>query len=228
MSDEVLNEHMYTCGHTREQLALMGEGRWGKNRLTYFVQNYDTEELSKEEWDAVIAKAFGNWTAVCNLHFSIAPNAQSADIVITFARGRRPGLDGRLGILAMCELPRGTNFDGQLNLTIDADEDWGGEIKPENVLTHEIGHGIGQGHTNVPKQLMNPMYSERIATPQSHDRQVAVADYGPPSAVPAPPPTPTPVPTPTGSVPCKCLIGGVVYAGELKPQSGASKVEFNE
>lgn len=228
-----LTEQMFHCGHSRAELALLGESRWGIKHLTWFVSSYPLGSgMTKEQIDAVIVRSCDNWSKVCGLTFSRSATLGSANIRISTVRGRRGGGDGKLGMLAFCYLPTGQNFNGSLDLVFDGDEDWeddpnGNGIEMENVLTHELGHGIGQSHTNIQRQLMNPTYSRQIRVPQSNDIRVAVDSYGPPSALPAPTPTPPPLP-PSGAVLCKVQIGNVVYGAELKPLSGAAKVEFNE
>lgn len=241
MSDEVPSETMYTCQHSRAELALMGESKWGIKHITYFIQSYPPG-LSHAATDAVFVQAFTNWSSVCDLTFSRASDASSANIVINSGRGRRAKVDGPLGILAWCYLPSGDQFAGQLQMMLDADEDWTdgkaqsqSQIQMLNVVTHELGHGLGLDHTNIQRQLMNPVYSSAIAAPQpAYDIAQVVARYGQPSATPVPmppvtpPPIPAPAPAPGGSpVLCKVQIGNQVYGGALSLLTSA-KVELGE
>lgn len=222
----------YVCKHSREELAVAANSRWGTKVISYFIRSYPTQ-LIHARTDAVFATAFANWEAVCDLRFIKASGADEANIVVDTGRGSRAGVDGPLNILAWCQLPPGSSFNGQLQMMLDGDEQWTDDpnstgIQMLNVVAHELGHGLGLSHTNVPRQLLNPVYSVKIATPQSHDIADVVSRYGEPTGQPTPPPIPVPVPTPGGSlVLCKVQIGNQVYGGALSLLTSA-KVELGE
>lgn len=222
MSDQ---EQQFTCGHSRAELASMGAARWGIPVVSYFIQTYPAGlGMSKGDVDAVFAQAFASWEAVCGLKFKVASGPNDANILIGTGRGRRAGFDGPMGILAFCYLPSGDNFAGQLNMLLDLDEAWTDDpakngILMLNTVAHELGHGLGLDHTNVQRQLMNPVYSAAIATPQSHDRQEVVDRYGPPVAAPV---TPQPIPPTTGGRFVDILLkdeSGTVWSGKLTPKA---------
>lgn len=220
MTDEI----MYTCGHTQAEFASGQLNRWGLAEVTYCINGYPVGlGLAPTDVDAIVSQAFKSWSDSCGLRFRKVSDPNQANIVMGVARGRRANFDGPMGVLAYCYLPQGSNFQGQVEMYWDLDEAWSKEPRQNgilllNVTAHELGHGLGLDHTNVPRSLMNPVYSAAISAPQAHDQQEVVQRYGPPSAVPTPIPTPQPIPTPAaGEVPCKCLINGVVYQGVLKP-----------
>ena len=233
MTDAILNpDQYYSCGHSRAEMATASDGRWGI-APSYFIESYPGG-ISRAVWDRIVDEAFAHFQENCGIGYSKASSAESANIVWGMVRTARAGSDGPMGTLAFMYLPQGSNFRGQIHGYWDGQEPWqdgaiGDGIDAVAVTRHELGHGLGMLHTNVPNQLLNPYYDKRIRTLQDHDKQVLVGKYGPAKASPSPPtPTPTPVPTPTGSIPCKILLNGVVYAGSLEAQSGASKVEFRE
>lgn len=203
---------LYTCGHKAESLG-GSLNKWGLKELTYFINGYPTGiGLTKDDVDDLVKMAFGYWTEVCDLKFKRASDPNRTNFLMFGARGIRNNFDGPLGTLAWCELAQGPNFKGTVNLAWDLEEDWRGKnggnqgIKFLNVTTHEIGHGIGLDHNNFPRQLMNPIYSAAIATPQQYDIADAVARYGKPVIIPVPPNS-NPVPAP-----------GVVWAKFLDEQ----------
>jgi hypothetical protein len=170
--------------------------RWGRTDLTYFIASRDGD-LSVDVWDAVIAQAFAQISAVCGLTFTKVTSQNKANFVLGVGRGSRDNFDGSSGTLAWYELPSSTAYQGQLFGKFDADELWtvnGRGIKLLNVATHEILHGCGLTHSSVKTALMAPFYSPDIAKPQQNDDIARLqARYGKPQNQPEPPVTP-PVP----------------------------------
>ena len=230
MTEEVL----YTCGHSRAELAGFEESRWGLGEVTYCINGYPVGlGLSPTDVEQIVAQAFQSWANVCGLRFRRVTNPNDANILMGVARGKRAGFDGPLNVLAYCYLPSGDNFRGQIEMYWDLDEAWSksadrNSIALLNVTAHELGHGLGLSHTNIQRQLMNPSYSPAIAGPQSNDIAEVVRRYGPPSAMPTPTPTPPPLPPSGGQVKAKVEISGQVYGGYLSLLSGAAKVELQE
>ncbi len=121
-----------------------------------------------------------------------------ADVTITFV-----AMDGPQGILAQSELPPTPGFAGKLSQEFDTQEAWVDQDSPtspaaidaQRVLAHEIGHALGLPHLQAPGNLMNPIYSTVIRTPQSGDAAAIQVLYGPPQHNPPgePPDLPPPV-----------------------------------
>lgn len=158
--------------------------RWGKRQLTIEVVGSLGRVADAEFREGVIIGA-RRWSDVCDLQFDLVRDG--GDLVL--ATGR---IDGRGKTLAYFQLPPSDGFLGRLEGKADDDEAWTHEFLAA-VVAHEVGHAIGLGHTNVPRQLMNPMLTT-IGAPQSDwDTPQAVARYGrprvaPPSEPPLPPP----------------------------------------
>ncbi|XP_010072660.1 PREDICTED: LOW QUALITY PROTEIN: matrix metalloproteinase-27-like, partial [Pterocles gutturalis] len=96
---------------------------WKKTNLTYRIVNH-TPDMSKEDVDKAIQKAFEVWSTVTPLIFTRIYEG-IADIMIAFgtkAHGHCPRyFDGPLGVLAHA-FPPGRGFGGDVHF--DEDEDW--------------------------------------------------------------------------------------------------------
>lgn len=184
------------------------EQRWRKNNLTWFMTAYVSGIPSSAQED-IVNEAYQEWAKVCNLKIDKAKDAQSADIVISTARGVRNNFDGPGGTLAWAYLPVGN--DQPLQLMFDQDENWAihpsglpREILMKNVACHEGGHTLGLEHSGVQTALMAPYYAANVERPISpDDKERIIQLYGPAPAAP-PPVAPTapepPVIKPPGTV----------------------------
>ncbi|KAM9390165.1 LOW QUALITY PROTEIN: matrix metalloproteinase-27-like [Phaethornis superciliosus] len=133
---------------------------WKKNKLTYRIVNY-TPDMSKEDVDKAIQKAFEVWRTVTPLIFTHIHEG-IADIMIAFgtrAHGHCPRyFDGPLGVLAHA-FPPGSGFGGDVHF--DEDEDWTTGSAGFNlflVAAHEVGHALGLS-PNDQRALMFPNYA---------------------------------------------------------------------
>lgn len=194
-------EVLYRCGVTANPQARGVLSRWGLKEVTYSIETALTgANFSATDYAAIVAEAFAEFPRVCGLRFRPANAGEHVNLVIGAGRGRRAGFDGRSGVLAWCELPPSDGFKGQLRLMMDQEEIWAASrgslprsaILVVNVLRHEAGHGVGVSHHNAPNSLMNPTYSESIATFQPADIAELVDRYGQPTASPPAPPPPPP------------------------------------
>lgn len=179
------------CGISQNllELARTGQYRWNKRDLAYCI--YDrVPGLAADDFADVIGAGFKAWAEVCDLRFSAVIDYRKADFLVLARR-----IDGKGGVLAEHQLPPGN--DMQLRGWLDIGENWNLDMLL-GVWTHELGHGMGLSHTNVPKSLMNPFYNPAINTPQAWDVEAVQALYG--AAKPANP-TPPPVPAPTPGSP---------------------------
>ena len=189
--------------------------KWGSNHLNYCILQRDSD-MSAGDWDAAIAQALANWSAVANLTFTQVPNVNDAQIVLSLGRGSRDQFDGPSGVLAWCELPSTSNFSGQLQNKYDQDENWlynnpaGHGIYLVNVACHELGHGLGLTHSQISSALMAPFYNPSTSKPQANDDiPRMVARYGSPVNTPAPPVVPPSVPPSNPSNLTINLIGSI-------------------
>ncbi|XP_061485593.1 collagenase 3-like [Rhineura floridana] len=136
-----------------------GVSRWGKNLLTYRINNY-TPDMHKSKVNEAIAMAFKVWSDVTPLQFkrTFGP----ADIEISFAYGAHGDynpFDGPGGTLAHAYFP-GSGIGGDAHF--DESEQFSQYNRGVNlflVAAHEFGHSLGLRHSNVPGALMYPTYS---------------------------------------------------------------------
>lgn len=134
--------------------------------------------------------AWGEWAKVCGIR--PAESAAGPHVLIECALIDRPG-----DVLAWSELADGTSR--QKRQRYDSQEPWVSVQGPGvpsmmidlgRVACHEIGHVLGIPHI-ARGNLLQPLYSPAIWTPQRGDIAEAQARYGPPLPdVPPPPPPP--------------------------------------
>lgn len=169
--------------------------RWGKRRLAIEVRGSLGRVRDDVFRDRVLTGA-RRWSEVANLAFDLV--TEGGDLILDTGR-----IDGPGRTLAFFQLPPNDGFLGKLAGTADDDERWEEQIPIADVICHELGHALGLGHTNVRRQLMNPMLSD-ISTPQAGwDVPQVQARYGRPTAPPQPPSPPVPPVTPSSPDPRK-------------------------
>ncbi len=200
------------CGVSEDQLMLAASQIWKWNNfvngyceIQYYIHP-DVAEMLKmkpEEFEAIVRESFEySWCQHTNL------NLQR-----TFSPGTRwcinmygKKLDGPSSVLAQCQLPA----DGvsACRLDVDITETYVKTLNPQvrgillkNVLTHEIGHGLGLSHSVKSTALMAPTYSEGVKEPVDNDdiprvqlrynqkRATPLAPFTP--TIPSSPPTPS-------------------------------------
>ncbi|KAG7470572.1 hypothetical protein MATL_G00115270 [Megalops atlanticus] len=136
-----------------------GKPKWEKTVITYRVTQY-TNDLSRSEVDATLAKAFKLYSDVTPLQFEQI-HSGTADIVIFFKGGDHGDFypfDGPNGVLAHANSP-GLNQGGDTHF--DEDELWTLSQRGVNLLlvaAHEFGHALGLDHSRDRKALMYPTY----------------------------------------------------------------------
>lgn len=129
-----------------------------------------------------IAAAFATWESVANIRFAQLPDGADADIRVGAA-----ALDGAGGTLARAFYPTTVSALAG-DIEFDSAEPWSvgtaGGTDIFRVAAHEIGHSIGLEHETLVTALMNPIYSEAVATPLADDVAGAQSIYGAPAPDP--------------------------------------------
>ena len=142
--------------------------------------------MSAEEIQRAAETALSQWNAVSGLRLTFQQVISTANI---WAEARP--IDQAGGTLAWSYLPEcGSGPETRIQQRFDTREPWTLPFLIA-VMTHELGHALGLDHTNVPSNLMNPFYDERITRPQATwDIPQIQLRYGPPGAAPTDPPNP--------------------------------------
>lgn len=179
---------------------------WAIKNLTYFIKS-KVRQFEMDEFAAIIAKSFQNWSDVCNLTFERVGTTSKANVIIDTGNSPRESFGQQGGTLAWAELS-GSNAgaNDQRLMKLDLSEIWKATnstargTKLENVCTHETGHLLNLNHSKVSSALMAPFYAEAITLPQLNDDIKRIQSiYGKPVVKPDPvplPPTPPPGPLP--------------------------------
>ncbi|MDC8003271.1 T9SS type A sorting domain-containing protein [Aureisphaera galaxeae] len=145
-------------------------------------------DFTTAPWHAVFVSMFDSWSAVSGLNFVYEPNDDGATVVTggAGAIGVRGDLrisghrvDGNSNVLACNYFPQ--NGD----MIIDTDDNYYSNnpgIGTTNVLTHEIGHGLGILHVCPVSQtkLMEPFVTTVFTGPQEDDILATNRNYGDP------------------------------------------------
>lgn len=138
-------------------------------------------------WLGAVTSAFGAWSAVANITFIQVADDGAAFNAPTSSGDIRLGMhafDGAFGVLAHGYYPPANGNSAAGDIHFDIAELWkigfgGAGFDIAQVLTHEIGHAIGLGHSSVPGSLMGAFYTEAFAGLQADDIAGAQFIYGP-------------------------------------------------
>lgn len=169
------------------------------NRPLVYVQDALPGHNQDEIWSWV-KEAYARWTAVCDwrgmriLDIHDAPPDAIVHLITVADLGTG-------GVLADQVLPytQATVLRMRLNVRIQ----WkatdgqmsGGFVDPIRTICHETGHFQGHSHwpQGAPPELMEPVLSQVVISPQPTEAKVSASWFGPPVVVqpPAPPQPPT-------------------------------------
>lgn len=211
-------DELYTC--SVEVLLPLGAGtpKWPSKEIAYAFLHYLPEELlSKADQRAITRDNWASVSAVCGLKAIETDDVRDAHVVYAVGRGRRSGLDGKGGTLALAYLPvsvsssyRNGGRVGAGLVLMDVDEPWtsekpyGRRIGFQPVNWHEgCGHATGLSHNPHGGTIMAATYNPNFEGPSQWEVWQLVDRYGYPGVKPEPP---TPKPPAGASVPSKIQV----------------------
>lgn len=130
---------------------------WG-SELKDDVLTYNIEKGTKN-LEKITASAFSEWeNNLNNIHFKNVKDNNVADIEIKFKKGNiNKGGEAEIyfdqkGFIDYVKISVSKTSNGtELNQTI-----------LEHIIKHEIGHGLGLGHSQFPHSIMYPIVNEAI------------------------------------------------------------------
>ena len=130
---------------------------WGLE-LKDDVLTYNIEKDTKD-YEKITASAFSEWeNNLNNIHFKNVKDNNVADIKIKFKKGNiNKGGEAEIyfdqnGFIDYVKISVSKTSNGtELNQTI-----------LEHIIKHEIGHGLGLGHSQFPHSIMYPIVNEAI------------------------------------------------------------------
>ena len=181
--------------------TLVGQTQDPSNFIAFMDGIYGggTGPVANRPWFPLVERAYNEWASLSGLTFIYesfddgAPQGGSNRGIQGVRGDMRIGgmrVDGDFGILAYNYFPSNggfTGFDGDMVIdtsdvfySLNSDGAGGENRALHNILTHEIGHGIGLGHvapTNQTK-LMEPFISTAYFGPQHDDILGAQTLYG--------------------------------------------------
>ena len=171
------------------------QGTFSSDFISFFNGIYGgpavAGDFTTAPWHQVFVDMFDSWSNVSGLVFVYEPNDDGVTVVtggsgVSGVRGdfRISGhqLDGNSGVLACNYFPN--NGD----MIIDTSDNFYSNNPGDgttNVLTHEIGHGLGISHVCPVQQtkLMEPFVTTAFLGPQEDDVLAINRHYGDPDGV---------------------------------------------
>lgn len=169
-------------------------GRWNSViRLGYNPANAPAEFANPEDMRALLREAAQRWEHISGVRFEVLPAGAYPDDHAS---------SGKDGIVQIAWVGDTGNFAGRTNVNFGffdsslgyypytdgyialnlvefpkrPELNWG----PLSVLTHELGHLIGLGHSDIPQSLMYANPYNRRGLPAEDDIRIAQVLYGPP------------------------------------------------
>lgn len=152
-------------GAERMKRFTLDGGRWEQTIITYRIVN-TSADLPLNETRSVIRRSFDVWQEHIPKVFQEV-QSDPADISILFAtfdHGDEVVFDGPGGTLAHAYGPQSVSGDAAGDIHLDDSETFVSSGTNGTslfwVASHEIGHSLGLGHSNIAGSLMWPYYGQ--------------------------------------------------------------------
>lgn len=148
---------------------------------TWKLGPYNYSAFTRREAEMTIARSFDFWNAATErkLRFTKMPMDADVDIEVTFLN-RLPGNPEHTNVVAQTFLPCrnphlskiSININGKLQFSL-----WRESIEKFSlfhIMTHEIGHAIGLGHTSVENAIMYGFNNPKTIPTFTEDDRLAL------------------------------------------------------
>jgi len=147
--------------------------RW-TSAIKYFVTNRSVDGVTAAQLQAVVTQSFGTWTAVptatMSATFTGFTNAEPVrdDGVTVIGFQSHPELERTLGVTTFT-LDRTTGALVEADIFLNSLFDWSTAVNGEtnrfdvqSVITHELGHLLGLGHSLLGETEIRPTGGRRV------------------------------------------------------------------
>jgi hypothetical protein len=164
-------------------MGIQSEGvKWSGDTVTWYWAG------GAGDWNNEVATAFALWDVNLSLHFVQVSSPDAANIVVTF--GALDGPYNQVGYTNYSyNISSPYNILTKSTVTIDSGETWqwsaaanayvlGSGVSFTEVVTHELGHALGLGHSDDPSSIMYPVLTTSIVAPSSSDLAYIEGIYG--------------------------------------------------
>ena len=169
-----------TCGMPDITEFKTSACKWGRNDLTFTLDNGTADVAGQDEF-AAVRKAFNTWQALGMLKFTEVRIGQNPDIVVDWRPADDPDRNMVGPTVAHADFPPGCSYAAELPLPVhfdDSESTWvvgasDGALDIETVALHEVGHIVGLEHSSVTTAVMyryvNPNSTLRVLTQDDID-----------------------------------------------------------
>jgi hypothetical protein len=148
--------------------------RWAAMPINYFVTNRGAGPVTAAQMQAATAASFASWAAVPTARVSavfagftnLEPVREDGATVIGFQS--HPELDRTLGVTSFT-VDRVTGQLVEVDIYLNSFIDWSvapsgetGRFDVQSVMTHEVGHLLGLGHSSLGETVFRPDGGRRV------------------------------------------------------------------